>query len=193
MNEKERKLLRHMGKIHLECYKMDTQFKTAWFYPEYNRVKGYLGTARLIITGINPSYGQFPGKPVKFFYDCLDKFELHNVHITDIIKSRLSNCQLAELKRNKKLYAKVLEKNIKWLKQEVKIIDRDLNVKIIGIGKDAHDILGYYFKDKVADIWLHHYSWVESYGEESRREKRKVFKKEIRKIKKEFSNYYCKF
>jgi hypothetical protein len=190
MNEKEKKLLRLMTKIHLECYKMDTQFKTAWFFPEHNGVKGYLGTARLIVAGINPSYGQFPGKPVRFFYDCLSKFGLHNVHITDIIKSRLSNSQLAKLKKNKGLYTEILEKNIKWLRQEMKIIDRDLDVKIIGIGKDAHDILEYYFKDKVADMWLHHYAWVESYGEEGRREKRKVFKKEIQKIKRELSDYY---
>jgi len=190
MEDKEKRLLRLMAKIHLECYKMDTQFKTAWFYPEHNGVKGYLGTARLIIAGINPSFGQFPSQPVSFFYDCLRKSGLHNVHITDIIKSRLSNSQLAKLKKNKELYTEVLEKNIKWLRQEIKIIDRDLDVKIIGIGKDAHDILEYYFKDKVADMWLHHYAWVESYGEESRREKRKVFKKEILRIKRELSDYY---
>jgi len=179
-----------MVKIHLECFRMDTQFKTAWFYPEYNGVNGYLGTARLIVAGINPSYGQFPSRPVSFFYDCLSEYGLHNLHITDIIKSRMSNSQLVELKRNKELYNEILEKNIKWLKREIKIIDRDLNVKIVGIGKDAHDILKSYFDDKVSDMWMHHYAWVESYGEDSRREKRKIFKKEIQEIKKDYSDYY---
>ena len=62
-----------MSKIHRECYEMDIQFKTAWFYPEYNGVKGYLGTSKLIFAGINPSYGQFPSKPVSFFYDAIAK------------------------------------------------------------------------------------------------------------------------
>lgn len=190
MENKEKKLLGLMAKIHLECFEMDTQFKTAWFFPEYNRVKGYLGIARLIFAGINPSAGQFSSKQVLFFYDCLNEFGLHNVHITDIIKSRMSNSQLVGLKSNKELYNKVLAKNIKWLKREMKIIDRNLDVRIVGIGKDAHDILKFYFKDKVANKWLHHYSWVESYGEESRRKKRKIFKKEILKIKKDFANYY---
>lgn len=190
MNEKEEKLLRLMAKIHLECYKMDTQFNTAWFFPEHNGVKGYLGTARLILAAINPSYGQFPSKPVSFFYDCLSEFGLQNVHITDIIKSRLSNSQLVELRRNEELYNEVLKKNINWLKQEIKIIDKDLNVRIVGIGKEAHDILKKYFKEKVADMWLHHYAWVESYGEDSRRKRRKIFKKEIQKIKKDFADYY---
>ena len=98
MEDKEKKLLRLMAEIHLECYKMNTKLKTAWFFPEHNGVQGYLGIARLIFAGINPSYGQFPTKPVRFFYDCLNEFGLHNVHITDIIKSRMSNNQLVELK-----------------------------------------------------------------------------------------------
>jgi len=190
MEDKEKKLLRLMAEIHLECYRMNTQLKTAWFFPEYNGVKGYLGIGRLIFAGINPSYGKFPSKPVLFFYDCLNEFGLHNVHITYIIKSRLSNSQLVSLKRNKELYNKVLAKSIKWLNREIKIIDRNLDVRIVGVGKDAHDILKFYFDDKVSDMWVHHYAWVESYGEDSRREKRITFKKEIQKIKKDFSDCY---
>lgn len=190
MEDKEKKLLSLMAKIHLECYEMDTQFKTAWFYPEYNGVKGYKGTSRLIISGINPSYGQFPGKPVRFFYECLNKYGLHNVHITDIIKSRLSNRQLFELKKNEELYNEVLGKNIKWMKREMRILDSNLDVKMIGIGKDAHNILRSYFKDNVADVWLHHYAWVERFTGEKQKERRKIFRREIQEIKKRFSGYY---
>ena len=190
MNEKEKKLLRLMAKIHLECYGMDTQFKTAWFYPEYKGVKGYLGISRIIISAINPSYGQFPGKPVRLFYDCLDKVGLNNVHITDIIKSRLSNKQLAQLKKDVELYKSVIGKNIKWLKREMRILDSKLDVKMIGIGKDAHNILKLYFKDKVTEMPLHHYAWIERYKGEKQRERRNIFLRELRKIKKDFSNYY---
>lgn len=188
MNEKEKKLLKLMAKIHLDCFKMETRFKTAWFYPEHKGVKGYLGTSRLIISGINPSYGRFPSEPVIFFYDCLRELKLQNVHVTDIIKSRLSNSQYVELKRNKELFDDILEKNIKCLKQEIKIIDKSLNVRIVGMGKEAHDILKRYFKEKVVDIWLHHYAWVESYSRESRKKKRLKFRNELRKIKSEYYN-----
>jgi hypothetical protein len=190
MNEKEKKLLRLMAKIHLECFKMETRFKTAWFYPEYKGVKGYLGTSRLIVVGINPSYGRFPSTPVIFFYDCLREFKLQNLHVTDIIKSRLSNSLYVELKRNKELFDEILKKNIKWLTQEMKIIDKNLDVRIIGISREGRDILKRHFKEKVIDMWLHHYAWIERYGEENRIERRKIFKKEIQKIKKDFSNYY---
>jgi len=185
-SEKEKKLLRLMAKIHVECYTMDTEFKTAWFFPGYNGIKGYLGTEKLIFAGINPSYGKFPSKPVKLLYDSLKKYELQNVHITDIIKSRLSKQQYLRLKSNEELFNKILEKNIKWLKQELKIIDGNLDVRIVGIGNEAKEILERYFKGKVVDIFLPHYAWVESYSESSRHQKRLRFRSAIRNIKKAF-------
>ena len=190
MNEKEKKLLKLMAKIHLDCFKMETRFKTAWFYPEYKGVKGYLGTSRLIISGINPSYGRFPSEPVIFFYDCLRELKLQNVHVTDIIKSRLSNSQYVELKRNKELFDDILEKNIKWLKQEIKIIDKSLNVRIVGMGREAHDILKRYFDEKVSDIWLRHYAWIERYTGKRQIERKKTFREKLLEIKKDYSNYY---
>ena len=175
----KKKLLRLMAKIHLECFKMETRFKTAWFFPEYKGVKGYLGTSRLIAAGINPSYGRFPSTPAIFFYDCLRELELQNLHVTDIIKSRLSNSLHIELKRNKELFDEILEKNIKWLTEEMKIIDKNLDVRIIGIGREAHDILKRHFKEKVVDIRLHHYARIERYREENRIERRKIFKEEL--------------
>jgi len=183
-SDKKKELLRLMAKIHVECYTMDTGFKTAWFFPEYNGVKGYLGTEKLIFAGINPSYGRFPSKPVKFLYDSLKRYELQNVHVTDIIKSRLSKQQYLRLKSNEELFNKIIGKNINWLKQELKIIDRNLDVRIVGIGNEAKEILEKYFKEKVVDIVLPHYAWVESYSESSRQKKRLRFRSAIRNIKK---------
>ena len=189
MNQKETKLLRLMTKIHRECYDMDVQFKTAWFYPEHNGVKGYLGTSRLIFAGINPSYGTFPSKPVSFLYEALGKSDLQNVHITDIIKSRLSNRQVEELNKDKELHDHILDKNIRWLKQELRILSTSLDVKIVGIGKKAHDTLKLYFDEQVLDIWLHHYAWVERYSNAGLTERRNIFRKDIRSIKKAASEY----
>ena len=182
MKEKETKLLKLMTKIHVETYKMDTEFKTAWFYPEYDGVKGFLGTNKIVFAGISPSYGMFTSKPVKFFYECLKKYGFENAHITDIIKSRLTRKQFNRLKDDSKLFDLILGKNIEWLNQELKIIDSNLNVKIIGIGKDALHILKRYFKDMVDENYLPHYSWVESYSEEKKRQKRLDFIKKMQEI-----------
>jgi hypothetical protein len=177
---KREKLLELMIKIHLESFKMGIDFKTAWFFLEFKGIKGYLGTDKIIFAGINPSYGRFPNKPVMFFYECLKKYGFENAHLTDIIKSRLTRQQSNQIKRN----TKILKINLNWLKQELKIIDKDIKVKIVGLGRDPHKILKENFPKQLISAFLHHYSWVESYSEAKRKEKRKKFEEEMKNIKK---------
>jgi hypothetical protein len=173
------KLLKLMTKIHLESFKIGIDFKTVWFFPEYKGVKGYLGTDKIIFTGINPSYGRFPNKAVIFFYDCLKKYGFKNAHLTDIIKSRLTRRQSNQIKAN----TKILKIYLNWLKQELKIIDKDMKIKIVAIGRDAYKILKENFRNQLIGL-LRHYSWVESFSEASRKKKRKEFEEMMKKIKK---------
>ncbi len=69
-----------------------------WFWPVRDRVKGFLGTAPIIVAGLNPSgKGQVrrthkkKTKPTdKFFYSSLRQAGLAGAHITDIIKINLN-------------------------------------------------------------------------------------------------------
>jgi hypothetical protein len=60
--QKQKQLLRLMAKIHRDCFKLDLEFKSAWFFPEYKAIKGHLGTDKIIFVCPNPSLGQFSSK-----------------------------------------------------------------------------------------------------------------------------------
>lgn len=173
-----------MAKIHVECFNMNAQFSSAWFFPSYNGVKGFLGTDKIIIVALNPSYGRFPSRGVEFLYKCMKDYGFENAHLTDIIKHRLTGSECRKLKENRRLFSQILEKNVGWLKREVAILGG--SVQIVAIGKEAYDILRRYFKENVVDIWLPHYSWVESYAKSGRInvEKRLRFKEAFIAIKK---------
>jgi len=176
-------LLNLRKRISSECFISkwkwkDFGLKEVWFFPEYNDVKGYLGTDKIVFIALNPSFGRFPSEGDKLLYRNLKKHGFHNAHLTDIIKLRLTRKQYNGIKKtNKKLYFEILEKHINWLKQELKIIDKNLNVKIVSIGDESYKILKKYFEEKVLEKRLPHYSWVVSYSKEKQNSKRAIFRK----------------
>jgi hypothetical protein len=178
----EKKLLKLMAEIHLECFNMDTQFNSAWFFPPYNGVKGFLGTDKTVIVALNPSYGKFPSRGDIFLYKCMKEYGFENAHLTDIIKHKLTGSEYTKLKKNSQLFNQILEENVRWLKREITILAGD--VKIVAIGKEAYDILNKYFKKNLVNIVLPHYSWVERYAKSGRIKKRLRFKKVFNAIKK---------
>jgi hypothetical protein len=184
------RLLRLMAEIHDDCFKMYTQFSNAWFFPSYNGVKGFLGTDNIVFVALNPSHGRFPSRGDKLFYKHMRDYGFESAHITDVIKYRLAGSEYKKLKENNRLFSRILEKNIKWLKREIDILGG--SVKIVGIGKEAYDILKKYFNENVVDKMLLHYSWVERYTKKGRInvEKRLRFRKAFIAIKKqiEYSN-----
>ncbi len=58
--------LKKLRKDIIEKYYIN-EWKEVWFFPSYNKVKGFLGTQDIIFLGLNPSYGHFPSKYDKFF------------------------------------------------------------------------------------------------------------------------------
>jgi len=65
--------------------------KDVWFYPEYEGIKGYLGTQNLVFIGPNPSYNKFPTRHTNFFYEQLKINRFKNAHLTDLVKIRTFN------------------------------------------------------------------------------------------------------
>lgn len=179
-------LLELRNLISIECFTSkwkDVGSKEAWFFPEYNEVKGYLGTDKILFIALNASFGRFPSDGDKLLYRNLKKYGFQNAHLTDIIKLRLTRKQYDGIKKtNKKLYLKILDEHINWLKKELYIIDKNLNVKIIAIGKESYKILKKYFEEKVLEKRLPHYSWVVSYSKDKQNRKREKFRKSMEQI-----------
>ncbi len=190
-----------MAKIHINCFKLDLEFKSAWFFPEYEyeevKVKGYLGTDTIFFICLNPSLGQFSSgsssKAVKFFYKSLKEHGFENAHLSDIIKSRLSGDQSNALWKDNRQNDSVIKKNVRWLKEEMKIIGDYSNIHVIGVGKTAYDILNNripnnrkYFKGiKFKSIhYLRHYSNVEKYSYDHRNSEMKKFTENLGNIRK---------
>jgi hypothetical protein len=174
MNKKQKKLLELMGTIQRECFKRKMGLNGTWFFPEHNGVKGFLGTDKIVFVGMNPSCGRFPSRAVEFFYDCLKKHKLENVHLTDVIKSRLSNRDYARLKNDNAM----LDINIDWLKEEIFILDRNYRVRIVALGKDTYKLLRDRIGNIVNDIYcLPHYAWVDRYSKARKSNRRKFVKK----------------
>lgn len=65
------------------------EVKDAWLFPERGAVRGFGGTAPIVIVGWRPSWSPFPNDGAnKLLYEILTEFGLENVHLTNVIKSR---------------------------------------------------------------------------------------------------------
>lgn len=152
-------------------------WKDVWFYPEYNGVKGFLGTQGPIFCGLNPSYGNFPSKRDEFFYKQLKKHGFENAHITDLIKIRSTGKKIGELIKNKQ----ILNEQCGFLTEEIKITESNF---IVALGNECYC----YIKDKFEDATLEkitHYTY-RFIKEEEFKEK---FKKEMKKMKEKYGRY----
>lgn len=145
-----------------------------WFFPEYNKVKGFLGTQNIMFVGLNPSYSCFPTKVDKFFYEQLKKYGFENAHLTDLIKIRTKNENIHKILGDKQ----VLMEQIRFLIKEIEIINPKV---IIALGKKCYDALRNNLKKKnIKIIQLIHYS-------STRFPKNKIkFFNEIKKIRKKY-------
>ena len=121
----------------------------AWFYPEQDGVKGWLGIQNIMFVGSNPSYNTFPSKSTNFFYDQLKKNKFKNAHLTDLIKIRAKNNE-ADM-----VIDKTFNKQIKFFEEEINIIKPKLIV-IMG-GRAKRTLKKFNYKDK-RFRYIYHYS-----------------------------------
>ncbi len=112
----------------------------AWFYPEYQGVKGFFGTQKIILLGLNPSSGTFPSKKDKMLYNLLIEKKLKNVHITDLIKVRAKNKEVPDILKNKDL----IMEQIYFLQKEIAILNPKI---IIPMGVKCEELLKENFPD----------------------------------------------
>ena len=164
---KKQRLLKLRSDIIDKCYK--EKWIDAWFFPEYNGVKGYLGTQNIIFIGLNPSYGSFPDKYSKFFYEQLKQNGFQYAHITDIVKIRQKNRSENELFRDKK----IMKEQIDFLKKEFEIIRPKITV---ALGNRCFYELKKYFEIDLNIVKIRHYSSIRF------PKNRRLFSQEIKQI-----------
>ena len=126
-------LLLEKLKIEIEQSAENTNLE-AWFYQAFSGVKGFFGTDKIILLGLNPSSGTFPSEKDKLLYETLKAHHLENAHITDFVKVRAKNKDVQNMLQNKELIAK----QVKFFIKELDIIRPKA---IIAMGFQCEELL----------------------------------------------------
>lgn len=148
--------------------------KETWFYPEYDEVKGWLGTKPIMFVGPNPSCNKFPTRHTDFFYKQLIKNRFKNAHLTDLIKIRAKNDE-ADM-----VIDKTFKKQIKFFKEEIDIIKPKLIVLMGGRTRRKIKKLGQKHEE-LNFKHIYHYSSIRFPKNKSK------FIQQMKKIKKLYS------
>ena len=128
----ERELLRLRSLIIDEYEKK--RWQEVWFFPEWSKVKGFKGTAPIVLVGLNPSTSPFPDNKTTRLYDALKAARLENAHLTDVIKIRARGDEIGKLVRDNHFLAKQYE----ILGKEIRVIQPEL---IVAMGLRCYRLL----------------------------------------------------
>ena len=147
-----------------------------WFYPEYNGVKGYLGTQDIAFVGSNPGCSCFPTPYDRVFYTVLKDTGFEKAHLTDVLKIRAKGEDVDKYFKDRAL----LDKNLEYLSREFEIIQPKL---IVAVGERAEEIL----RKKFPSMRIHrimHYSYLRYFKEGERYPR---YREEVEHVKRTYS------
>lgn len=105
---------------------VDDEWSDIWFFPEYNGVKGYLGTEDITFLGLNPSTGASFSEQDKLFYDLLKDNGFANAHITDWIRRRISHNRVKSTLTD----MRITKQETEFLRRELDILKPIMVVKV---------------------------------------------------------------
>src|SRR3989344_1101126 len=168
------KLLKLRDKIINEFYVKD--WREVWFFPQFKnikgveKVKGYLGTDKIVFLSINPSYGSYPSPADIFYYQNLQRQGFANAHLTDLFKIKIKNDGLDEMLADKNEVSRA----IKLLDEELKIIKPRL---IVGVGKSYEKLYKAVLGEKYPLVVIPHYAYATRYN------KKQQFRSAMRALK----------
>lgn len=129
-----------------------------WLFPNIGNVKGRYGDGgpkKIMFVGERPSSAK-NGKMkwLKEFYLLLEKYDLGESHLTDLIKSRGTT---------KEDYTDIIAHEWKYFEGEINIVDPDL---VIALGHKVYNYLLFYCKSRQINIKrIDHYSYSFRYSE----------------------------
>jgi uracil-DNA glycosylase len=125
----------------------------AWLFPvdpEIPRVQGFLGSGPIMCVAERPSTGKaFPDSSVRRLYQLLDKLDIPDSHLTDVVKSR---------GRVNEPYPKNLLPHKEAFDQEFEIVQPRC---VIAFGHKVFDLLQFTLAGKNVKIYrVHHYAYA---------------------------------
>lgn len=134
----------------------------AWFWPRWNGVSGFEGTAPIIFVGLNPSTGTFPNRADKLLYHHLAMNGFADAHLTDAMKYHTPNTDVPAILAD----GAMTDLHQKWLAEEVQIIQPRLIVAL-GLTK-TYDLLRRWLPVDGRVRAVPHSAWAKRWGQEAR-------------------------
>lgn len=126
------------------------QWKEVWFFPQWNSIRGWLGTGDIFFVGPNPSTGWFPSKNDEFLYRELKLLGFENAHLTDAIKLRAKGEDVDSLIGNHSL----MDRQKDYFRQELEILKP---VLIVPMGTRAERIVTEWVGSEYKVEFIPHY------------------------------------
>lgn len=141
---------------------LGSQGHQSWFWPRWNGVSGFEGTAPITFVALNPSMGHFPSRADQLFYECLAKNGLADAHLTDVLKCKARNADVSAILADDAL----MNLHQQWLLAEMQIIRPRL---IVAVGlTDTFNVLAKWFPGDGSLRAIPHYAWAKRWGHEAR-------------------------
>ncbi len=120
-----------------------------FLFPEDNGVKGFYGSNKIMIVGLQPSTGKFGNKGDRLLYNLLKDLNLCDCHLTDIIKSRSIDNNSEN--NNLMVHRKIFDNELEIIKPKV----------VIALGDKVYNLLLFYLADKKIELYkTYHYAYI---------------------------------
>ncbi len=138
MRNQHNGLARLRARIVRELYL--NEWRDVWFFPQRDGVEGWRGMGRVMIFGLNPSTTHRWTDTIKGFYSTLRRLRLHDAHLTDVLKERMTAPQVRRVLADPREAA--VTRHRCWLRHEVDLLRPR---RILAMGDQVRQVL---------DSWL---------------------------------------
>ncbi len=153
-----------------------------WFFPRWNGVQGWCGTADVFFVGSAPNFGRFPTGADKFLYGDLLENEFENSHVTDLFKTRARNEDVGVLLRD----ADFVRRHQEYFRRELEILRPRL---VVAFGDQTETELKKWQSQgipipRVKRMW--HYAYPFRFNRERRISKQRQFSEQMTDVREEY-------
>ncbi len=153
-----------------------------WFFPRWNGVEGWCGTADVFFVGSAPNFGRFPTAADEFLYGELLENQFENSHVTDLFKTRARNEDVGVLLRD----ADFVRRHQQYFRLELEILRPRL---VVAFGDQTETELKKWQSQgipipAVKRIW--HYAYPFRFNRERRMSKQREFSEQMTDVRLEY-------
>lgn len=128
-----------------------------FFFPDYKRVNGYLGTGTVWFAGEKPSTSSFPDSAVDLLYETLAEYGFNNAHLTDLSK------ECGPVPEDGIIHEEIARQR-PYFRREVQVLEPELMIAMSKRVKSALRFMA--VTDGIELGYVHHYSWANRANED---------------------------